>query len=1008
VDAATLGGLGPVDFAQRGASNHFAVGQSFGAPVRFQDRVVHEGPVQVEAGLQVGQELVAAMLRGDGAGLTNLNPAHLVGVLGSEQLAGRYTNAVEWTHPSNRFEGAFQGDGAGLSNLSAAQLYGVLPEHALAGTYTQPLRLTNAANEFEGSFVGRGSSLTDVDAATLGGLGPVDFAQRGASNHFAVGQSFGAPVRFLDNVLHEGPVQVEASLQVGQELVAAMLRGDGAGLTNLNPVHLVGVLGSEHLSGRYTNAVEWTHPSNRFEGAFQGDGAGLSNLPAARLQGPLPDPALAGTYSQPLRLTNGANEFEGTFVGSGRGLTGVDAATLNGLTAPSFWRVGGNAETAAHGHFLGTTDDQPLEFKVNNQRALRLEPTDLSGVNLVGGWSGNSVAPGVVGATVAGGGAGNYYGLAWTNRVDAHFGTVSGGRGNLAGGPLATIAGGHGNTIGASTYSAAIGGGSENAIQANAAYATVPGGRRNLAGGSYSLAAGHRAKANHHGAFVWADATDSDFASTGANQFLVRAGGGVGIGTNNPAGAMLNVAGTVRATFLEGNAAGLSNLPASGLMGMISDGRLSTNVALLNGSPVFAGTVTSGGSLTGQRLSVGRGQEVSGDFATVAGGENNTNLASWATISGGTLNLASGPSATVAGGRGNTASGVAATVPGGEANLAAGSHSQAAGRRARAVHDGAFVWADAADADFSSSGPNQFLIRAGGGVGINTTNPAGRALLVDGATAIRGTHALEFGADMAGKHPQAGRIGYETLTPGALDIVGAGTNTTSRRIKFWAEGGATFNGTGTNAQVRIVNTVDEPAALSFAAPFSTWRVGQNKSPDAPNAFDSFFIYQESANATRLLITDTGRVGLGTNSPLHPLHLRNGAYCTAAGVWTSVSDRDAKTDFVPVNPRDVLARVAGLPVAQWRYKVEDAGVKHIGPTAQDFHAAFGLGESDRTIGAVDSAGVALAAIQGLNSLVAEKDAEIHALRAHNQVLHRRLDVLESAVRRLAEMKNAERP
>lgn len=477
---------------------------------------------------------------------------------------------------------------------------------------------------------------------------------------------------------------------------------------------------------------------------------------------------------------------------------------------------------------------------------------------------------------------------------------------------------------------------------------------------------------------------------------------------NNPAGAMLNVAGRLRATSFEGNAAGLSNLPASSLTGTIPDGRVSTNVALLNGSPTFAGAITSGGNLAGQRLVVGRGQEVSGEFATVAGGENNTNLASWATISGGTQNLASGPSATVGGGRGNTASGLAATVSGGEANLAAGSHSQAGGRRARALHDGAFVWADAADADFSSSGPNQFLIRAGGGVGINTTNPAGRALLVDGPTAIRGTNALEFGADVAGKHPLAGRIGYETLTPGALDVVGAGTNATSRRIRFWAEGGATFNGTGTNAQVRIVNTVDESVALSLAAPFSTWRVGQNKPPDAPAAFDSFFIYQESANATRFLITDAGRVGLGTNNPLHPLHLRSGAYCTAAGVWTSVSDRDIKTDFVPINPRDVLARVAGLPVAQWRYNVEAAGVKHIGPTAQDFHAAFGLGESERTIGAVDSAGVALAAIQGLNSLVAEQEAEIRALKARNHFIERRLDALESVVSRLAEMEIVERP
>jgi hypothetical protein len=62
----------------------------------------------------------------------------------------------------------------------------------------------------------------------------------------------------------------------------------------------------------------------------------------------------------------------------------------------------------------------------------------------------------------------------------------------------------------------------------------VPGGYYNTASGNYSFAAGRRAKANHTGTFVWADSTNADFASTGANQFLIRAAGGVGIGTNSP------------------------------------------------------------------------------------------------------------------------------------------------------------------------------------------------------------------------------------------------------------------------------------------------------------------------------------------------------------------------------------------------------------------------------------------------------------------------------------------
>jgi hypothetical protein len=78
----------------------------------------------------------------------------------------------------------------------------------------------------------------------------------------------------------------------------------------------------------------------------------------------------------------------------------------------------------------------------------------------------------------------------------------------------------------------------------------VAGGNGNIAAGLNSFAAGFRAQANHNNTFVWADSTFADFASTAANQFLIRASGGVGINTNNPAGYALNVAGTASVTSL--------------------------------------------------------------------------------------------------------------------------------------------------------------------------------------------------------------------------------------------------------------------------------------------------------------------------------------------------------------------------------------------------------------------------------------------------------------------------
>ena len=91
----------------------------------------------------------------------------------------------------------------------------------------------------------------------------------------------------------------------------------------------------------------------------------------------------------------------------------------------------------------------------------------------------------------------------------------------------------------------------------------------------------------------------------------------------------------------------------------------------------------------------------------------------------------------------------------------------------------------------------------------------------------------------------------------------------------------------------------------------------------------------------------------------------------------------------MNPLDVLKRVIDLPVTQWRYQAEVSGARHVGPMAEDFHAAFGLGDSNKTINVIDASGVALVAIQGLNELVSKKDAEI-------ETQGRRIKLLEDAL------------
>jgi hypothetical protein len=102
--------------------------------------------------------------------------------------------------------------------------------------------------------------------------------------------------------------------------------------------------------------------------------------------------------------------------------------------------------------------------------------------------------------------------------------------------------------------------------------------------------------------------------------------------------------------------------------------------------------------------------------------------------------------------------------------------------------------------------------------------------------------------------------------------------------------------------------------------------------------------------------------------------------TAGAIVTpQESDRAVKRDFAEVDVDAVLAGVVDLPLSTWSYRADDPRVRHIGPMAQDFAAAFGVGEDDRHIHVVDASGVALASIQALAARLAEAEARIAELQ-----------------------------
>jgi hypothetical protein len=164
--------------------------------------------------------------------------------------------------------------------------------------------------------------------------------------------------------------------------------------------------------------------------------------------------------------------------------------------AANGWALVGNSGTSPGQNFIGTTDDTPLEMKVGNMRALRLEsgfrlfgPTS---VNWIGGHVVNRVFNGAVGATIAGGGSFDMLTGDSPNEVGANLGTIGGGAGHRVQGD----------------------------------YGTIPGGFGNLAAGFGSFAAGQLARAQHDGSFVWSDGT-APTVSSGPNSFVIRAQGGV-------------------------------------------------------------------------------------------------------------------------------------------------------------------------------------------------------------------------------------------------------------------------------------------------------------------------------------------------------------------------------------------------------------------------------------------------------------------------------------------------
>ena len=163
--------------------------------------------------------------------------------------------------------------------------------------------------------------------------------------------------------------------------------------------------------------------------------------------------------------------------------------------------------------------------------------------------------------------------------------------------------------------------------------------------------------------------------------------------------------------------------------------------------------------------------------------------------------------------------------------------------------------------------------------------------------------------------------------------------------------------------------------------------------------NQFQIRQNGPNTANFAIRENGTFSFN-NGGQSVMALLPTGNLRISGVLTEQSDRNSKENIEKVNASDVLAKVIDLPVSKWNYIDDESDSSHVGPMAQDFHAAFGLGDDDKSIATLDTSGVALAAIQGLNEKMQGLNDDLEAKNGEVEDLQKRIERLEKLVEALS--------
>lgn len=368
----------------------------------------------------------------------------------------------------------------------------------------------------------------------------------------------------------------------------------------------------------------------------------------------------------------------------------------------------------------------------------------------------------------------------------------------------------------------------------------------------------------------------------------------------------------------------------------------------------------------------GYGNTNSGDTATVGGGIYNNASSSFSTVCGGANNIASGYVAVVSGGYGNNASGDDATVSGGNGNTAGAIGSFIGG----GGYDGTTL---------AGNLVNSKAATIGGGLGNHIPGGAIYAVIGGGAYNTNSGNSAMLGGgtnNTASGDYSTLSGGWNNTASGEVASVGGGANNTAGGSYATVPGGFQNTASGDFSFAA--------GAMAQAAHNGSFVWADDHVPSFSSTANNQFSARTLGGVRFVTAID------GSGNPTAGVKLNSGD--TA---WSSISDRNAKKNFQPVDTIAVLNKLAAIPVQQWNYKWEkDTDVPNLGPMAQDFKAAFYPGRDDKSISTLEFDGVELAAIQGLNEKVEngkqKAETQMEKLEAENAELKQRLEALEKVV------------